>query len=64
MRRERGTAIVVVSHYLGVAREIADRAVFLDRETQTVVVGTPDSVLAHRSFRASYGELDEACSHG
>jgi zinc transport system ATP-binding protein len=60
LRREHGVAIVVVSHFIGLAREFADRALFLERDTQTVVVGKPDEVLASHEFRRSFGDLEEA----
>jgi zinc transport system ATP-binding protein len=56
LQRETGVAIVVVSHYLGLARRFADRAVLLDRDTPAVVVGTPDDVFSHSAFRARYGD--------
>ena len=66
LRRDTGASVVIVSHYLGVAREVADRALFVDREGGMVVVGPPDQVLGHRAFRTSFGDidLDDACSHG
>lgn len=63
LRRDRGIAIVVVSHYIGMAREYADHAIFLERETETVVVGTPDEVLANHAFRRSFGDPEEL-AHG
>jgi zinc transport system ATP-binding protein len=53
--RERGAAILVVSHHLGIARENAGRAIFFDRVSSTVAVGTPKEVFAHPAFRAQYG---------
>ncbi len=64
LRRDRGLAVIVVSHFLGVAREFADRAIFLERDTQSVVVGTPDEVLGSRAFRHSFGDAEELCAHG
>jgi ABC-type Mn2+/Zn2+ transport system ATPase subunit len=54
--QRHGTTIVVVSHYLGVAREFADRVVLLDRDTPAVVVGTPDQVFESRAFVARYSD--------
>jgi zinc transport system ATP-binding protein len=54
MRRELGTTIVVVSHYLDVARAFADHVVLLDREGAEVVVGKPEDVFEHEVFRRSY----------
>lgn len=63
LRRQRGLAVVVVSHYIGVAREFADRAIFLERDTQSVVIGTPDEVLESAAFLRSFGEDEEHCAH-
>lgn len=59
VRRRFGTTIVVVSHFLGVAREHADRVLFMDRPAQAVVLGAPDDVFAHPVFQARYGLLAE-----
>jgi zinc transport system ATP-binding protein len=56
LRRELRMGIVIVSHYLGLAREFADRALLLDRELSQVVSGTPREVLEHELFRKRYGE--------
>jgi zinc transport system ATP-binding protein len=44
MRKKQRTTVVVVSHYLGVAREYADRVILTDRDTPAVVVGAADDV--------------------
>ena len=59
LSRELSLCIVLVSHYLGVVRQFADRALLLDRELATVVQGTPNDVLAHEAFRARYGSAGE-----
>lgn len=56
IRRRYDMAVVVVSHYLGVMRELADRALLLDREARTVVAGRPSEVLGHRAFRTSFSD--------
>ena len=56
LRRERGIGLVVVSHFLEVAARHADAVVFLDRDDQVVLVGTPDEVLADDRFVARYGD--------
>lgn len=56
MQRESGVALIVVSHFLGLARKYADRALLLDRDTPDVVVGEPSAVLEHESFRKRYGD--------
>jgi len=55
IRQDSGMAIIVVSHFLGIARKHADRAVFFDRDTQTVVVGDPDEIMESHAFRRSFG---------
>jgi zinc transport system ATP-binding protein len=56
MRKRHGTAVVVVSHYLGLVREFADRVVLLDRDTPAIVVGEPEDVFRHGVFSARYGD--------
>jgi len=56
LRRELGMGIVIVSHYLGLAREFADRALLLDRELSQVVSGTPREVLEHELFQKRHGD--------
>jgi zinc transport system ATP-binding protein len=55
LRERDDTAIVVVSHYLGLAKKFATHAVFLDRDCECVVAGTPAEVFAHTDFHRSYG---------
>lgn len=55
LRRELCMGIVIVSHFLGLAREFADRALLLDRELDQVVSGAPSQVLEHDLFRKRYG---------
>lgn len=59
LSRELSLSVVLVSHYLGVVRQFADRALLLDRELASVVQGTPNDVLAHEAFRARYGSAGE-----
>jgi zinc transport system ATP-binding protein len=61
LRKRDGTTVVVVSHYLGMVREIADRVILLDASAQTVVVGDPEHVLGHEAFHRNYTEHDDAC---
>jgi zinc transport system ATP-binding protein len=63
LRQRHGTAIVVVSHYLGLAREFADRILLVDRDLQAVVTGTPDEVFSHAAFRERYGRVSNG-DHG
>jgi zinc transport system ATP-binding protein len=55
LRRRQNLGIVVVSHYLGLAREFADRAVLLDRDAPAVVVGTCEEIFENQVFQARYG---------
>ncbi|MEY4547898.1 MAG: hypothetical protein RL685_4093 [Pseudomonadota bacterium] len=59
LRQEAGLALVVVSHYVGLAGKYADQIVFLDRESNAAVVGTPREVFAHPLFRERYGDAHE-----
>jgi iron complex transport system ATP-binding protein len=56
LRRELGMGLVIVSHYLGLAREFADRALLVDRDGGELVTGTPREVLEHELFRKRYGD--------
>ncbi len=56
LRHEHGIAVVMVSHFLGVARDVADRVLFLDRELQSVIAGTPAEVFESPVFRRRYGD--------
>lgn len=44
---EQNLATLIVSHDIDAVRTIADRIVFIDRATQTVLQGTPTSLLKH-----------------
>lgn len=60
LRREVGMGIVIVSHYLGLAREFADQVLFVDRDLGLVVSGAPREVLESESFRRRYGDTSLA----
>ncbi len=65
LRERDNTAIVVVSHYLGLAKKFATHAVFLDRDCECVVAGPPAEVFAHTDFHRSYGaDHPDALPHG
>ncbi len=49
-------SLVVVSHHLPVALGCANRVLFLDRDGDSVVCGTPGEVSADPRFRARYGD--------
>jgi len=56
LQTDHGLAVLVVSHYLSIVREFADRALLLDADAQQVVVGTPQQVFDHPAFRNRYGQ--------
>ena len=56
LRKNHRMAVVIVSHYLGLVRDVADRALLLDRDTPAVVLGTPKEVFSHSAFVARYGD--------
>lgn len=57
LRNEHGMAVVIVSHFLGVARDIADRVLFLDRELQVSISGPASEVFQSEGFRKRYGDI-------
>ncbi len=67
LRQRRDMTIIVINHYIGLAREFADHAVLLNREAQEVVAGAAREVFDHRVFRDNYGGPDsmrpDACAH-
>jgi zinc transport system ATP-binding protein len=60
LRKRKGLAIVIVSHYLGMVKKFADRALLLDRDHQVVVSGPPDEVFADEHFHAQFSERPPA----
>lgn len=60
IRRHHGIAMIVVSHNLHVARRWAQRVLFVDSETQSVLVGDPAEVFAHERFLAKYRDALES----
>lgn len=62
LRKDRGTSVVVISHYLGSIRELADRVILFDSACESVLVGKTDEVLGHAVYRRNYpGPADDAC---
>ena len=59
LRRETRLALIVVSHYVGLAGRFADQLVFLDRDTPAAIVGKPREVFEHAVFRERYGDTPE-----
>jgi zinc transport system ATP-binding protein len=60
LAHERGLAIVLITHVLGLAERFADEAVFLDRDDGVVVSGPPATVFAHPSFQRQFGKGEAA----
>jgi zinc transport system ATP-binding protein len=58
LAHERGLAVVVISHVLGLASRFADEIVFLDRDDSVVLTGPPAVVFAHPSFQRQFGALE------
>lgn len=56
LRKRRGLSIVIVSHYLGMVKQYADRALLLDRESQTVAAGAPREIFEHDAFQRRFSE--------
>ncbi len=60
LRKRRGLSIVIVSHYLGMVQRFADKALLLDRDTQTVLRGLPQEVFSDERFQARFSERPPA----
>jgi zinc transport system ATP-binding protein len=60
IRRHHHMAMIVVTHHLPVARKWAERVLFVDSESKTALVGTPDEVFGHAGFQKSYAAAVEA----
>ncbi len=50
LRRQYGMAVVIVSHFLGVASQFAEHVLLVAPERRAVFVGTPAEVLNHVDF--------------
>jgi len=60
LARERSAAVLVITHSLGLAAKLADRAVFLDPDGRAVGSGGRDEVCGHTAFRRQVGEVAHA----
>jgi zinc transport system ATP-binding protein len=60
LTRERDMAVVVVTHYLELARRHADTVLFMDRDDGQIVLGEPDTVFGHPAFIRRYGPVAPA----
>ena len=67
LRRQQGTAVLLVSHDLGAAMQRADRVIFVDAEHQHVAIGPPEVVAQDPHFRYQFALLaslpEDCCSH-
>jgi ABC-type Mn2+/Zn2+ transport system ATPase subunit len=59
VRRRHDLAMIVVSHSLPVVRRWADRALYVDSESQTALLGTPAELFEHPAFLARYRDALE-----
>lgn len=57
LRRDRGTAVMLVSHHLTAALAQADHAIFVDAEHEVVASGAVATVLANPQFHHHFGSL-------
>ena len=62
LRRERGMSVIVICHYLGAIRDLADRVVLFDSACENVLVGKTQDVLGHAIYHRNYpGPAHDAC---
>ncbi len=54
LRAAAGVTVVVVTHYVRLVAEHADRALLLDRDTPAVVAGPPAAVFEHPACPAAF----------
>jgi zinc transport system ATP-binding protein len=57
LRRQDGTAILLISHHLDVALPLADHVLFLDREEGEVLAGPTRTVTAHPAWLHRFPSL-------
>jgi zinc transport system ATP-binding protein len=58
LAHERRRAIVVVSHVLSLAARYADQVLYLDRDDQLVLIGSPEEVFSHPAFSRQFGATE------
>lgn len=56
--RDRGVAVVIITHLLGLVRRYADEVLYLDRDDGVAICDRPDVIFAHPTFRRQFGEID------
>lgn len=59
LRQETQLALIVVSHFVGLAGSHADRLLLFDRDSQAAVVGSPAEVFGHSVFHLRYGDATQ-----
>jgi zinc transport system ATP-binding protein len=57
--RSNGTAVILITHMLGLARRHADEVLYLDRDDGIALCAPPATVFEHPTFRRQFGEVDE-----
>jgi zinc transport system ATP-binding protein len=57
--RQRGMAVVLITHLLGLVRTFADQVLYLDRDDQLALVSTPAEIFSHPVFRRQYGDIED-----
>lgn len=63
LTRDKGVAVIVVTHYLGIVTEHADAVLYLDKDDEAVVVGPASTVLSHPTFVRKYGAIEHVHAH-
>ncbi len=56
LRQDLDTAVMLVTHRVSTGLRQADRACYVDLETQSIVIGAPDDVLRSPSFQRQFGD--------
>jgi zinc transport system ATP-binding protein len=62
--RERGLAVVVITHLMGLVRRFADQVLYLDRDDGLALAAPPEVVFAHPTFQRQYGDVDSQDGDG
>jgi len=58
LRAQYDMAVVIVSHFLGVASRFAEHVLLVDNERQSVRIGAPEQVLGHVDFATAAALAD------
>jgi zinc transport system ATP-binding protein len=60
MRERHGLTVIIVSHYLGMVKRFADRALLLDSDTGTALTGPPNEVFSDERFQSRFSDSPPA----